>query len=548
MILKKLSVIVLPVVTLIVICSSFFAAATEKHSKRGTGVTATGILNGKTITYEIINGLAIFEGDIILGRADSLNQQTTDGVSIESAVVISNGQFWPNAIIPYEISADFSASMITKINAAIQHWEDNTSINLIARNANNASLHPDYVQLRPGSGCSAQVGYGRGMRFIQLANTCGTGAIIHEIGHAAGLWHEQSREDRDNWVKINTANIQAGKEHNFLQHITDGDDLGPYDYDSIMHYGRNAFSANGLPTVEPINPPTAVIGQRGNLSAKDITAVETVYSNTKNIILSSGKCLDVHEPDFTAKRNGGLTQLWTCLNTNNQHWNLTVDGYLVMPNGMCLEVYLPDYNSRPNGGLVHQWQCNGQVNQRWSINEFGQLKSANGTCLDADPPQMNSNRGKIQTWSCNNSLQQTWSVQSKYKSLQNLWKTDQFLNIELGSITSSPIDPLRTSAAWAFQDTGNGYVRIRNLWKPNQYLHIENGVITAGNINPFWWSAQWKLIEVRNSGALDIIDGKIFRIQNRWKPEQHLHIENGVLDASAIRPEWWSAQWILSDL
>ena len=33
-------------------------------------------------------------------------------------------------------------------------------------------------------------------------------------------------------------NIEAGKEHNFDQHITDGDDVGPYDFGSIMHYDR----------------------------------------------------------------------------------------------------------------------------------------------------------------------------------------------------------------------------------------------------------------------------------------------------------------------
>jgi hypothetical protein len=83
---------------------------------------------------------------------------------------------------------------------------------------------------------------GDGQQTISLGAGCTTGSAIHEIGHAVGLWHEQSREDRDLFVTINWQNIEPGKEHNFDQHITDGDDIGTYDYGSIMHYPRTAFS------------------------------------------------------------------------------------------------------------------------------------------------------------------------------------------------------------------------------------------------------------------------------------------------------------------
>ena len=77
----------------------------------------------------------------------------------------------------------------------------------------------------------------------------------HEIGHTVGLWHEQSREDRDKFIEIIWENVQDGKQPdgtydptkdaraNFDQHITDGDQIGIYDYCSIMHYGA-WFSLN----------------------------------------------------------------------------------------------------------------------------------------------------------------------------------------------------------------------------------------------------------------------------------------------------------------
>ena len=115
-----------------------------------------------------------------------------------------------------------------------------------------------------------------GQQTISLGAGCSTGNAIHEIGHTVGLWHEQSREDRDLFVAINWQNIQTGMSAQFNQHITDGDDLGGYDYGSIMHYPRTAFSSNGQETITPTDP-NAQIGQRNGLSAGDIAAVAAMY-------------------------------------------------------------------------------------------------------------------------------------------------------------------------------------------------------------------------------------------------------------------------------
>jgi len=94
-----------------------------------------------------------------------------------------------------------------------------------------------------------------------------------------GLWHEQSREDRDTFVTVNWANIDPPQKHNFDQQITDGDDVGPYDYGSIMHYGPTAFSINGQATITPTQalPAGVVMGQRSGLSAGDRAAVRFMY-------------------------------------------------------------------------------------------------------------------------------------------------------------------------------------------------------------------------------------------------------------------------------
>lgn len=108
---------------------------------------------------------------------------------------------------------------------------------------------------------------------------CGTGATIHEIGHAIGLFHEQTRHDRDQYVKIIWENVEPDNRFNFEKHSkVVGTDTGEYDFGSIMHYGPNAFS------VDPANKKTIVRldgkdfeEQRDGLSDTDLLGVEAMY-------------------------------------------------------------------------------------------------------------------------------------------------------------------------------------------------------------------------------------------------------------------------------
>jgi hypothetical protein len=184
------------------------------------------------------------------------------------------GSTWPGGIIPYTIHANFTE--IDALNSALDELEDKTNLRFVKRQSQE-----DYVEIRNHSSrCRSAVGRVGGKQMVGCAPDFGVSSIVHELGHACGMKHEQSRSDRDSFIQVIKDNIKEGYEGNF-ERISNTRNHTNYDFESIMHYPKNAFSVNpsNRDTIRALDPSVTSIGSTGTLRPSDIQDIYAEYPN-----------------------------------------------------------------------------------------------------------------------------------------------------------------------------------------------------------------------------------------------------------------------------
>ena len=233
--------------------------------------------NSTKIYFEKIENYNVFEGDIILDDRTIIFLKKEDSLdNINNSNFKKNGpsplsapaalfRRWDNSTVNFKISI---SNRRNDILWAINHIKTNTNLDF------KEKATGDYIDFVSSDGCSSYIGVRGSRQPINLANGCGRGSIVHEICHALGIFHEQSRPDRSNHITINWNNIESGRAHNFKTEAAHN--YGVFDFNSIMLYSSWAFSKNNNPTITKRNGST-FFGQRNGLSTNDINVLRDMY-------------------------------------------------------------------------------------------------------------------------------------------------------------------------------------------------------------------------------------------------------------------------------
>ncbi|CAL1283062.1 unnamed protein product [Larinioides sclopetarius] len=201
---------------------------------------------------------------------------------LSDAAGLKNKTFrWPGypgkPQIPYVIDSALN-SLKPLIKKAMEQYHKLTCIRFVERTSQT-----DYVEMLKLKGCWSYVGKRGKNQTLSLGDGCGrVGTIVHELGHAIGLIHEQQRSDRDKSVIVFLDNVLKGYESNFNK-LPTSDELKSKDYDcnSIMQYGEYAFSKQPrkLKTMEgkKSNCKLREPYEKPGLTNKDIEFINKLY-------------------------------------------------------------------------------------------------------------------------------------------------------------------------------------------------------------------------------------------------------------------------------
>ncbi|MFC5046800.1 M12 family metallopeptidase [Aquimarina hainanensis] len=263
-----------------------------QNEKIEDNITDDPTINGKFIekyfrgdlveVEEIGNGEYLYNSDIILSeemlsdKAEKYDPEKAPVVGMnEKLALYGSVRKWPNNTVIYRLG-NLNNTLRSNLREAFKRWSSKTNIRFKER-TNESYYVTIYQSNNVCSGCGrASFGVQGTRGTIQLGHSASISLIVHEIGHTLGFVHEQTRADRDNYVRIRWENIQPGMEGNFRKSNNARLLTDQFDINSIMMYHPYGFSKNRQPTITLLNGQI-YHGAQSTISRLDIAGTNSAY-------------------------------------------------------------------------------------------------------------------------------------------------------------------------------------------------------------------------------------------------------------------------------
>ncbi|CAI5663611.1 unnamed protein product [Oreochromis niloticus] len=244
-----------------------------------------------------------------------LHDDIMEPTNMQRSTIINENMLWKSPV-PYVLNNELDINSKGVILRAFDQFRLKSCIDFKPRDSEDY-----YISVKQLNGCWSYIGqiFSNGQE-LSIGTGCGYIAIVeHEFLHALGFYHEQSRYDRDDYVTINFGNILEAYKSNFRIVGSDNSTTHgvPYDYLSVMHYGKDDFTNGKGSTIITKDPKFQnLIGQREEMSTSDVQELNLLYKCSSSIAFKM----------YCGFINGNTCQMNRCSKSGNG-WEMVTAVY-----------------------------------------------------------------------------------------------------------------------------------------------------------------------------------------------------------------------------